>query len=297
MTCHEAEAQLDLLAAGECDRPTRQAVEGHLDQCPACAASYAESRRLLALLDLHWDEAGPQRLRKRIEEEGRRLRRERVVLPFFRRAAALAAMCLVTLGLGLLLPRATTAESGPDLQLAALTTRGDLPEIKAEPLVAVRTIGAKALAEKVESVAMAPGPDAMKLKHDLAQAREGGKLPLPPAVPLALALTNAGARTLEVRLGDASSELALEVRGPGVVRVPAPDAAEPEFLRRQTVRLAPGERHVLHVGRLVDGARDRLEYVYLTEPGDYTLTARWRVTAGGEVVTVPSEPIRVRVRK
>ena len=67
ITCQEVQEQLDLLAAGECDRPTQEALESHLQQCQACAATYAESRRVLGLLDLHLRQDGLERLQQRIE--------------------------------------------------------------------------------------------------------------------------------------------------------------------------------------------------------------------------------------
>src|SRR5260370_13956305 len=104
MTCHDVEEHLDLLAADECDRPTRSAVERHLEHCAACAARYADSRRLLGLLDLHWDAAGPGRVRRQIEREERPASRPPVVLSFARPAASLPALPLVKFRLGRLLP-------------------------------------------------------------------------------------------------------------------------------------------------------------------------------------------------
>jgi anti-sigma factor RsiW len=51
MTCQEVESQLDLLAAGECDPPLREALQAHLQQCPTCAARYAESQATIEQLN------------------------------------------------------------------------------------------------------------------------------------------------------------------------------------------------------------------------------------------------------
>jgi hypothetical protein len=122
-----------------------------------------------------------------------------------------------------------------------------------------------------------------------------GELPPPTAVPLALVLRNTGARPLVVQVGDAATDLALEVRGRGVIRLRAPGVAGPESLQLRTLRLAPGEQGVFRIERLIAGAPGRWEYLYLTEPGDYVLTARLRLTAGGRVTTLTSEPIHIRV--
>src|SRR2546430_9866638 len=119
MACQQVEEQLDLLAAGECDRSTRRAVEQHLEGCAACSASYAESRRLQGMLDLHWNEAEQlDRLRRRLDEADREARRpRRLVLPFVNRAAALAALLLGTFGLALLLPNGNEYRPGSELTL------------------------------------------------------------------------------------------------------------------------------------------------------------------------------------
>src|SRR5438876_3119009 len=108
LTCAEVEEYLDLLAAGECAADTRLAVENHLEQCPACAASYADSRRLMGLLTLQLDTAGQRRLRERIEHDQRRNRQWQVVLPLVRRALAVAALLLASAGLILLFHKPAT---------------------------------------------------------------------------------------------------------------------------------------------------------------------------------------------
>jgi hypothetical protein len=133
------------------------------------------------------------------------------------------------------------------------------------------------------------------LRRDLLQAQRQGKLPPPPAVSLELVLVNSGNRSVQVRLGDAAPTLSLAIKGDGVVRMPAPDAATPRFLQRQTLHLGPGERHVVSIDRLIAGSRDKLEYVYLTEPGDHMLTAQLRFTADGRLVTVTGTPVRIKI--
>jgi hypothetical protein len=297
MTCHDVEEQLDLLAADECDRPTRSAVERHLEQCAACAARYAESRRLVGLLDLNWDAAGPERVRRRIEREERPVWRRPVVLSFARQAASLAALLLVTFGLALLVPRSPTEEGGPALRLSARVVRDDGPGFKLEM---VKTVRAPADMARVPGTAdlvtltLPRGQSGEEFRTQLLHARSDGKLPSPPAVPIALELNNDSSRFLQVRLGDAATRLTLDVRGKGVVRVPAVGVAEPAFLRPRALRLEPGQHEVLHVDRLIAGSRGRLEYIYLTEPGEYTMTAHLRVTAGGTVATVTSPEIRIK---
>jgi hypothetical protein len=62
------------------------------------------------------------------------------------------------------------------------------------------------------------------------------------------------------------------------------------------VRLAPGEKHFLRVERLVAGARHQLEYVYLTESGDYTLILNVRALVNRQPRVLTSETICLHVQ-
>jgi hypothetical protein len=299
MSCHDVEEQLDLLAAGECDRATRLAVEGHLGGCPTCAASYAESQRLLGLLNLNWNEGGSARLRENIEREERRRQQRRSLLPFARRAAALAALFLLTVGLMWMRPKWQPYVNEPELQLSLVAREGG-PEAKMSPAIAVRTtreLPAPPKGSGTEAMAMptAVGQTGEAFRRELLQAQRDGKLPLPPAIPLTLTLKNTSEHPVDVRLGDSTSELSVDLRGQGVLRIPAVGVAEPEFFHSQVFQLAPGDQLVFRIDRLIAGARGRLEYIYLTEPGEYTLTATLRLTAGGAVVTLESDTIRLKV--
>src|SRR5438105_1219339 len=99
LTCEEVQQQLDLLAAGECDPTAREALEHHLQHCPTCAAGYAESQRLLGMVDLHWNQRGLERLRQRIDQHALCHRKLRLFTPFVRGAVAAAAMLLIAVGL------------------------------------------------------------------------------------------------------------------------------------------------------------------------------------------------------
>jgi hypothetical protein len=48
-----------------------------------------------------------------------------------------------------------------------------------------------------------------------------------PALNLAITLHNDGPRAVEVRLGGPEAELDLDVRGPGVLRLPGPEPRRP----------------------------------------------------------------------
>jgi hypothetical protein len=305
LTCQQVEEQLDLLAAGECDRATRRAVEQHLESCAACAASYAESQRLQGMLDLHWNEAEQRdRLRRRIDQADRQKEQPRILtLPWLRRASALAAMLLVTFGLALLMPQWNEDQPHIALTVAAAPMRtGEMApgKMEAKALVApVRTVEDAVTAKfdkQGNTLTLPPGQSGKDYRRSLLRGRDPEELPQPPSLPLELTLKNNESRPLDVRLGD-DAQLALDVNGPdeGVLRLPAPESEEAAFLPRQTLALAPGERRTMRVERLVEGSRQHIKYVYLTQPGEYMLAVRLRAVVGREPVWLTSESIRIHV--
>jgi hypothetical protein len=285
LTCAEVEGQLDLLAAGECDQLTQQRLERHLEHCAACAARHAQSQRLIGLLDLHAPKAGLRRLRQRIEEEERRRHRSRV-LPFVRRFASVAALVLVTLLVSRPWPLGEPGLDSPVVQLAVR----DVP-----PRGAENVPGTKEMMGVVRAQAPAGELRGDAARQELTRLQRAGRLPPPTEAPLVLELKNTGGQPVKVRLGDETTRLVLDVRGKGVVRLPAPGAAEPEVFRPQTFWLAPGARQVFHMDRLIAGRPGQPEYLYLTEPGVYPLTARWRLTLAGRVTTLTGKPTSIVV--
>jgi serine/threonine protein kinase/WD40 repeat protein len=145
-----------------------------------------------------------------------------------------------------------------------------------------------------EDMMLTAGQSGEAVRRELGQAERDGKLPLPPPISLVLALKckDTAARGLNVQLGD---EVALDIQGEGVLRIPATGEAEPEFLRPQTLRLEPGQIHLHRIDRLIAKEGDRLEYIYLTQPGEYAVTARMPVMVGDRKLTVRSATIRFRV--
>jgi hypothetical protein len=113
LTCSEVEAQIELFAAGECDEPTSSAIREHLADCPHCAEALRPAQQLLGLLDIRFQEAERlERLRQRLAaEQVPVVQSQARILPFLRRAGALAAMLLVAVGLFLWLRPGPT--SGP----------------------------------------------------------------------------------------------------------------------------------------------------------------------------------------
>jgi hypothetical protein len=285
------EAEIDLYAAGECDPHTASAVADHLASCPACADSWAQARRLVGLLDLH--ARLPEqlaRLQARLIEEARPPRRARL-LPFVRPLRALAALLLVTLGLGLLLTR-FRVPAGADLALALAPAAPALVAVRASP----KATGSKEspLLFHLDLGGKAEAGFHKKLKADQ---------PPPPTLGLTLRLKNAGTVPLRLTVGGPSFDCVLQLRGPGVVRVPVAQPAVWPFAAARTVTLAPGQEFDLPVERLVSRIGERVSYLYWTEPGDYTLRALVRAPAvrvgSGDgttrPVTLASPPLTLRV--
>ncbi len=279
LTCPDVEARLELYAAGECDPAEAEAVRRHLAGCPRCAASCEEARQLIGLLDVRLQE--PERLRRlegRLDAEAAPRRR---VLRFpsgLRRAVALAAMLLLTVGLvGWLAPGLVPVADDGGLVVA-------LREEKVR--------GAEVLAAPAVSRA---APKEVPMFHSVQRldAAMADEFPPPPPVNLALELRNTTDRTMSVWVAGPQAELRLDLRGPGVASVPVKEKAA---VKPQAVELRPGESHVLRINRLTDGRRSW----YWTEPGDYTLTARFTTRAtiaglGERRLTARSDPVTIHV--
>jgi hypothetical protein len=304
LTCTDVDDRLPLYAAGECAAPEAAAIGRHLARCPRCAAALGEARHLLALLDLRLQE--PERLRRledRLAAEGRP---RRAVLRFpaaVRRAASLAAMLLLTVALsGWLLPGLRPGEVG-DGGLAVALRAADQRlapggvERSGGPLAKLAAPGG-------------PGLTPEQYRDQLQAAETTGRLPSPPAVDLVLELRNTAATDLKVWVAGPLTRLRLDLKGPGAVNVPAPEGAEGEVEPRAVV-LKPGATYPVRIRRLADRRGGSARFWYWTEPGEYTLTARFTTavapappgapvvfTEGGRrfgAVTLRSPPVTTRV--
>jgi hypothetical protein len=147
----------------------------------------------------------------------------------------------------------------------------------------------------------APGPDRL-LVYPLAGAPQSkGPPPPPPPVHLAVQLRNDGPRPVEVWLGGPRFELRLDLRGPGVVSVAAPDQTHLPLPTARKVTLGPGQAQTVPVERLVSVQNGEVRYLYWTEPGLYTLTVRVRAPLAGPgegagFLTLTSAPLKIEVR-
>jgi hypothetical protein len=314
LTCHDVEARLELYAAGECDEPARTAIAQHLAGCPACTRAKDEAERLAGLLDLRFRETdGLRRLHARLEGEGKRRSRSLRFAPVVGRVAALAALLLLTVGL-----------------LWSIRPGWPLDERGREEPVAVALLSLdRSLMEQTAEV-KAPGPERLPARgHDDVRAKEltftldlGGKtpdafrrqlreaagtdrLPLPPAVNLGLEFRNATNREVRIWVGGDTSELQLDLQGPGAVSVAARSGLDEAFLTQKAVKLAPHQPYTLPIKHLVYGTRGAVRYAYWTEPGEYTLTARYKAApwtsrgAGGDPgadrVTFSAGPLKIHI--
>jgi hypothetical protein len=290
MTCAEVHEQIDLLAADACDPPARASLEAHLRDCATCSARYAESKRLLGLLDLQWNNQGIARLQQKIDQLARPPRR--LTRPLLSRVLAVAAMFLIAIGLIWWLPRWSDDQRVSEPAFALLVHARKQAPVPGPEKLPARFNDKSAEALQVIPLAQIRGK---QYRDDLLKAHRDGKLPPPPSIALDLVLVNTGERAVEVRLGEATPTLELDLPADGVVRLQGPATPEPDFLRPQTLQLEPGKQHLIHVDRLIAGSRGKLEYIYVTEPGETTLTARVHLLVEGKTMTVTGQPVRIKI--
>jgi putative zinc finger protein len=297
--CQEVDGHLEEYASGECDATLAEAVERHLAGCPSCRQKHADSERLLGLLDWHFQaDAGFERLATALQQEQRRVAPRRL-LPFARRLAGVAALLLVLFGLANWL--APPAEERPVL-VANLRQAG--PDIApgAEPKHLT-------VAPVVRTFALERGSQSHEAYRQALQAAAlKGQLPQSPRIDLVLEVRNRGDRPVYLDVGGPGTELSLELRGPGTLRLPLAAKSELPFLTQRQVRLAPGASYRLPIPRLIGGSRGSLYALYWTTPGRYMLSVRYRVgTAATEngptpqawplrTFLAPSLPVQIETR-
>lgn len=273
--CERFDELLDLYAAGECDPGSASLVRAHLDDCPRCRESLRHSRELLGLLDLHFrEEEALTRLGGELRRQARRDRPAPAHLKFVRPLAALAAMLLVFLGMGLWLDPGPGVRPPPALL--------EVSPVSFRPPPGVAMSQARAHADRaVPGKKEGPPPITVEVqrREDLAAAWRAGRLPLPPHLRLELKLKNPGRRALHVRVGGPSFACRLELSGGEVRRVPARGEKVFTPVEPTTLTIPPGGEGGLRWDGLVEVEDGRVYYLYPLAAGDHALSVRLRVEA------------------
>jgi hypothetical protein len=285
--CDDVAHLIDLFAADECGPNEARAVRAHLDECDACRDALAESHRLVGLLDIHFREpAAMSRLAGKLKAEARRGTSSLPRILSFHRFAAVAALLLVTFGLGLLLmtpPGAAPRQSGLQLALAE-------PEVRAVP--APPEHGPR---EMVKMLELSRDVKAMLTR----EADKPDHWPLPPRVDLDMVVSNPGTMPAEIEVGGPGFRYEIDLKGPARVRRHSPDRPEYVPFPPGDMTIKPGGSLRLRLERLAAQVGGRVWYLY-PGAGEYTLRVRLKATArrGGrrEDVRLESPPWRLRVK-
>jgi hypothetical protein len=154
------------------------------------------------------------------------------------------------------------------------------------------------------------GKTGEEFRRLLSDAEKAGKAPPAPMVDLVLELTNAGDQEVKFWTEGDPVEIQLELKGPehGAVTIAPKMALTADFRIPKVMTLAPGKTYEIPIKTLQHGFRGISKTSYWTEPGDYTLIARY-VTAispapkgtkeaekGFGSVTLVSAPIKIHVQ-
>ena len=175
------------------------------------------------------------------------------------------------------------------------------------PDPAATTLQAKLILKK-DSYNLDPaqtGPEFVKQLKEPEKDIMGQKTPPPPpAVDMALELTNVGKDPVTIPLGGDSTHLDLKLEGPGAVTVPYMKMHTMEFRFGNPTPIEPGKSLTIPITRLTYGSRGDSMACYWTAPGAYTLTASYTapLTAPGvegiqniRPVTFTAPPVKVNV--
>jgi hypothetical protein len=124
------------------------------------------------------------------------------------------------------------------------------------------------------------GKSGQEFRKVLAEAEKAGKAPPAPLVDLVLELTNASDQEVKFWIDGDPVEVQLDLKGPesGAVTIAPKMAFTTDFRIPKVINLAPGKTYEIPIKSLQHGFRGISKSSYWTEPGDYTLTARY-VTA------------------
>jgi hypothetical protein len=125
----------------------------------------------------------------------------------------------------------------------------------------------------------------------------GKQLPAAPAVDLVLEIRNTSDKEATALVGG-DYTLTLELTGPGVVKFPYNAAYTADIKFPKTNTLGPGKGHSIPLKALEDGFRGYGRRLYWTEPGEYTLTARYAIRGQGKEKpdqVLSSAPIKLKV--
>jgi hypothetical protein len=127
----------------------------------------------------------------------------------------------------------------------------------------------------------------------------GPQRPLPPEVDMELELRNTSGREMTLVVGHGRSQLALSLDGPGAATVNG--GLPGTYEGRREIKLAPDQVHKIPVKRLQHGAGGQAGS-YWTEPGDYTLSATYKLTVKADSdsqkdrqIEVTSPPVKIKV--
>ncbi len=110
--------------------------------------------------------------------------------------------------------------------------------------------------------------------------KPGPVVPNQAMVDLQLQVTNTGDQPLRIQVGGTVNQLTLDLKGPGAVTIPALQRrlGRPVVQPPREVVVKPGETvTVLEIPRLISSAGLANKLIYWTEPGDYQLTAEYKV--------------------
>jgi hypothetical protein len=183
----------------------------------------------------------------------------------------------------------------------------DKPQARTDP--PSTTLEVRLIANKDTYSLDRGGKTAAQYRKSLQEALAADGFPATPPVDLVLEFRNTGDQEIQVWIGGDTTELKLELDGPGVVTGVSRRAVTEELRKPKTVTIAPGKSYTLPIKELEYGTRSQVDGAYWTEAGDYTLTATYKTAvspapkgakgAGGGFgfVTARSAPIKLKVEE
>ncbi|MFO0966894.1 MAG: hypothetical protein U0793_15075 [Gemmataceae bacterium] len=190
------------------------------------------------------------------------------------------------------------------LAIAGLGLAKDPLDKESKDVGLTLTLRAKKIAYKLDL----KGKTLKEWEEMLTSKKRGLAPPKPPAVDMELEVKNTSKGDIDFWSSGDPVQVQLDLKGPAARTITPPLAFTADFRLPKAMTLKPGDTFRLPLTSLSSGFRGTGTWTYWLQPGEYTLTARYKTGVrpvppgvkevyGAGPVTLVSMPITVKVEE
>ncbi len=153
------------------------------------------------------------------------------------------------------------------------------------------------------------GDPPFKFQQKIREGEKSGELLSATRVELQLEIRNTGTRSIRIWVGGDGTLLSFDLKGTGPMTCESRARLAPGVIPPQVITIPVGKSHKIPVTSLSHGFRNQTKYTYITEIGDYQLSATFKtavspapsgtreVSSGFGEVILKSAPIEFYVKR